>query len=108
MLLAYVFYLTFFLAWLAKFARWEEEKRHCLCACIAIDNTPSVTSNGSTMEMFSVAGAKGTKEHVLSMPTEGTDAKEQSLTSELFADYYGPFITNPWTKIGVCVLFVHT
>uniref|UniRef100_W5LVY6 Patched domain-containing protein 3 n=1 Tax=Lepisosteus oculatus TaxID=7918 RepID=W5LVY6_LEPOC len=92
-LFCYFYNITFFGAFLALNGRREESNRHWLTC----RNVPEVCPQGRSKaySLCCVGGAYDPQ----------TDCEEDQPMSHFFKKYYGPFLTNTWTKVFVVLLY---
>uniref|UniRef100_W5ML63 Patched domain-containing protein 3 n=1 Tax=Lepisosteus oculatus TaxID=7918 RepID=W5ML63_LEPOC len=92
-LFCYFYNITFFGAFLALNGRREKSNRHWL-SCRKV---PEVCPQGSSKaySLCCVGGAYDSQ----------TGCEEEQPMSHFFRKYYGPFLTNTWTKVFVVLLY---
>ncbi|XP_069047360.1 patched domain-containing protein 3-like isoform X1 [Lepisosteus oculatus] len=92
-LFCYFYNITFFGAFLALNGRREESNRHWL-SCRKV---PEVCPQGRSKaySLCCVGGAYDSQ----------TGCEEEQPMSHFFRKYYGPFLTNTWTKVFVVLLY---
>ncbi|XP_030045776.1 patched domain-containing protein 3 [Microcaecilia unicolor] len=92
-LFCYLYNITFFGAVLALNGKREEDNRHWLaCKIVKEDVEPE---RSSMYNMCCVGGAFN----------RTTGAEEEHPMTAFFKKYYGPFLTNKWTKVFVVVFY---
>uniref|UniRef100_A0A3B1JSE7 Patched domain containing 3/pseudo n=1 Tax=Astyanax mexicanus TaxID=7994 RepID=A0A3B1JSE7_ASTMX len=89
-LFCYIYNITFFGAFLTFNGRREKSNRHWL-TCMVVDH-PKPDSKNS---ICSVGGAYD--------PV--TETEEEMPVNSFFKTHYGPFLTKPWTKVGVVLIY---
>ncbi|XP_062377856.1 patched domain-containing protein 3-like [Sardina pilchardus] len=89
-LFCYIYNITFFGAFLALNGRRESSNRHWLTCRMVETPTPDNKSNAC-----SVGGAFDPE----------TKAEEEMPMDIFFKKHYGPFLTKPWTKVLVVLLY---
>ncbi|XP_030056487.1 patched domain-containing protein 3-like [Microcaecilia unicolor] len=93
LLFCYLYNITFFGAVLAINGKREEENRHWLaCKIVMEDDNPE---RSCMYNMCCVGGAFN----------RTTGAEEEHPMTAFFKKYYGPFLTNKWTKVFVVVFY---
>ncbi|XP_071270295.1 patched domain-containing protein 3-like isoform X1 [Salvelinus alpinus] len=90
-LFCYLYNITFFGAFLALNGRREKSNRHWL-TCMKV---PEPEENSEKYNICSVGGAYD----------HGTGKEEPMPINNFFKTYYGPFLTNNWTKGFVILLY---
>ncbi|XP_045076954.1 patched domain-containing protein 3-like [Coregonus clupeaformis] len=90
-LFCYLYNITFFGAFLALNGRREKGNRHWL-TCMKV---PEPEENTKKYNLCSIGGAYDHK----------TGKEEPMPINNFFKMYYGPFLTNTWTKVFVILLY---
>ncbi|XP_029002227.1 patched domain-containing protein 3-like [Betta splendens] len=90
----YIYTITFFGAFLALNGRREASNRHWL-TCIKIP-TPDPDQYFGMYHICCVGGDYD----------ENTGAENKNLAGNFFKDYHSPFLTKPWVKAAVILLYV--
>ncbi|XP_017261905.1 patched domain-containing protein 3 [Kryptolebias marmoratus] len=93
-LFCYIYTITFFGASMALNGRREDSNRHWLtCMKVPSDETSNHT------EMYNICCVGGKYDKI-------TGAEKKQRVSNLFKEYYGPFLTKPEVKVLVMLLYV--
>ncbi|XP_062377857.1 patched domain-containing protein 3-like [Sardina pilchardus] len=95
LLFCYIYNITFFGAFLALNGQREGSNRHWLICRKVETPTPDNNSNACSCSC-SVGGAYDPE----------TGAEEEMPMDILFRKYVGPFLTKPWTKVCVILLYL--
>lgn len=88
----YIYNILFFGSVLALNARREQENRHWLTCC----KLQALTSEGKPLYQLCCVGGDYDKE---------TGTEKQQPIMYFFKSYYGPFLTRPWSKACVMLLY---
>ncbi|XP_033849650.1 patched domain-containing protein 3-like [Acipenser ruthenus] len=92
-LFCYLYNITFFGAFLALNGKREKSNRHWLTCMKVEQDCPAGRSTGYSM--CCVGGAYDAN----------TDCEKEQPVNLFFKKYYGPFLTNTWTKVFVVLLY---
>ncbi|MGH0172166.1 UNVERIFIED_CONTAM: hypothetical protein FKN15_066904 [Acipenser sinensis] len=92
-LFCYLYNITFFGAFLALNGKREKGNRHWLTCMKVEQDCPAGRSTGYSM--CCVGGAYDAN----------TDCEKEQPVNLFFKKYYGPFLTNTWTKVFVVLLY---
>ncbi|XP_030623447.1 patched domain-containing protein 3-like [Chanos chanos] len=97
-LFCYIYNITFFGAFLALNGRREESNRHWL-TCMKVDEPKEKHSQSTDDSKTNVCCVGGAFDR-------NTGTEEEMPFNRFFKKYYGPFLTNSWTKVFVILLYL--